>query len=187
MPKSNIFGGDGNDTIAGGSNNDQLFGDAGNDTLLGKGGNDVLIGGDGNDSIDGGLGNDIAVMGAGDDTFVWNPGDGSDTVDGQTGRDTLIFNGSSASEQFSISARGPDVGVSRDVGNVAMDLSGVDVVDVNALGGADTITALDTTGTDLAQLNSRSSSGNPARGGRRRFSDRHGHRQRHERRRPGPT
>ncbi len=38
LPKANIFGGDGNDTLTGGSGADLLFGQAGNDTLLGKGG-----------------------------------------------------------------------------------------------------------------------------------------------------
>ena len=40
LPRANLFGGDGNDTLTGGSGNDQLFGQAGNDTLLGKGGAD---------------------------------------------------------------------------------------------------------------------------------------------------
>jgi Ca2+-binding RTX toxin-like protein len=34
LPKANIFGGAGNDTLTGGSGDDQLFGEAGNDTLL---------------------------------------------------------------------------------------------------------------------------------------------------------
>lgn len=40
LPRANIFGGTGNDTITGGSGADQLFGQAGNDTLFGKGGVD---------------------------------------------------------------------------------------------------------------------------------------------------
>src|SRR5262245_37435173 len=35
LPKANLFGGAGNDTLTGGSGNDQLFGQAGNDVLLG--------------------------------------------------------------------------------------------------------------------------------------------------------
>src|SRR5262245_26369528 len=42
LPKANLYGGAGNDTLTGGSGNDQLFGEAGNDTLLGKGGVDLL-------------------------------------------------------------------------------------------------------------------------------------------------
>ena len=46
LPRANLFGGAGNDTLTGGSGNDQLFGQGGNDTLLGKGGNDFLFGGE---------------------------------------------------------------------------------------------------------------------------------------------
>ena len=130
-----------------------MDGGAGNDTLTGGDGNDVLIGGDGNDVIDGGRGNDVALMGAGDDTFVWNPGDGSDTVEGQAGTDTMLFNGANVAEKIDVSANGSRVRFTRDVGNVTMDLNGVEGINLNALGGADTITVNDLTGTDLTQLN----------------------------------
>ena len=51
-----------------------------------------------------------------------------------------------------ISANGPRVRLSRDVGNVVMDLNGVEHIQVNALGGADTITVNDLTGTDVKQV-----------------------------------
>ena len=91
-------------------------------------------------------------MGAGNDTFVWNPGDGSDTVEGQAGTDTLLFNGSNANENIDISANGTRVRLFRDVGNVTMDLNGVEEIQLNALGGADTITVNDLTGTDVTQV-----------------------------------
>src|SRR5437016_4630453 len=50
LPAAELFGGAGNDTLIGGSGNDQLFGGAGNDVILGKGGNDLLFGGAGNDT-----------------------------------------------------------------------------------------------------------------------------------------
>ena len=128
-------------------------GGIGNDSIQGGDGNDVLIGGDGNDLIDGGRGNDVALMGAGDDTFVWNPGDGSDTVEGQAGSDTMLFNGSNADEQIDVSANGGRVRFFRNVGNVTMDLNGVEGINFNALGGADTINVNDLTGTGLTQLN----------------------------------
>jgi Ca2+-binding RTX toxin-like protein len=128
-------------------------GGTGNDTLTGGDGDDVLIGGDGNDVIDGGRGADVALMGAGDDTFVWNPGDGSDTVEGQAGSDTMVFNGANIDEKFDVSANGPRVRFSRNVGAVTTDLNGVEGIDLNALGGADTVTVNDLTGTDLTQLN----------------------------------
>jgi Ca2+-binding RTX toxin-like protein len=128
-------------------------GGAGNDTLTGGDGNDVLLGGDGDDVIDGGRGNDVVNLGAGDDTFVWNPGEGSDSVVGGTGFDTMLFNGANVNEQIDVSANGQHVRFFRNVGNVNMNLTGVEGVDFNALGGADTITVNDLTGTDLTQLN----------------------------------
>src|SRR5262245_5135843 len=38
LPRANLFGGAGNDTLTGGSGGDMLFGQSGNDTLLGKNG-----------------------------------------------------------------------------------------------------------------------------------------------------
>jgi Ca2+-binding RTX toxin-like protein len=124
-----------------------LDGGAGNDTITGGDGNDVLLGGDGNDVVAGGRGADTASLGSGDDTFVWTPGDGSDTVDGQSGTDTLLFNGSNVSERIDISANGNHVRLSRDVGNVTMDLHSIEQIDVSALGGADNLTVNDLSGT----------------------------------------
>jgi Ca2+-binding RTX toxin-like protein len=152
-----ISGGNGNDTInAAGMTtaimNLVLDGGAGNDTITGGAGNDTLIGGDGNDMVNGGRGNDTALLGAGNDTFVWNPGDGSDTVEGQDGNDTLVFNGSNAGENMDISANGGRVRLFRDVGNITMDLNGVEHIQLNALGAADTITVNDLSGTGVTQV-----------------------------------
>jgi Ca2+-binding RTX toxin-like protein len=147
----------GNDTIdasllAAGVINLTIDGGDGNDTITGSNGNDVLIGGAGNDTITGGRGNDVALMGDGDDKFIWNPGDGSDTVEGQGGTDTLVFNGSDAPENIDISANGSRVRLFRDVGNVTMDLNGIEHIQLAAAGGADTITVNDLTGTDTNQV-----------------------------------
>src|SRR6202040_510459 len=96
----------------------------------------------------GGRGNDVAFLGNGNDTFIWNPGDGSDIVEGQAGTDTLVFNGANVAENMDISANGGRVRFFRDVANITMDLNGVENIQVNALGGADTITVNDLTGTD---------------------------------------
>src|SRR6202012_5787683 len=109
-------------------------------TINGGDGNDTITGSAGNDTIIGGRGNDVTNMGAGDDTFVWNPGDGSDTVDGGAGNDTLLFNGANVNENIDISANGSRVRFSRDVASIVMDVNGVENIDFNALGGADTIT-----------------------------------------------
>jgi Ca2+-binding RTX toxin-like protein len=128
-------------------------GGAGNDTILGSNGADRLIGGDGNDFVDGNQGNDVILLGAGDDTFRWDPGDGSDTVEGQAGSDTLLFNGANIAENFDVSANGGRVRFTRNVGNIVMDLNGVERLNLNALGGADVVTVNDVSGTDLDELN----------------------------------
>jgi Ca2+-binding RTX toxin-like protein len=130
-----------------------LDGGAGNDVILGSQGADTLLGGDGNDFIDGKQGNDVALMGAGDDVVQWDPGDGSDVVEGQGGHDAMVFNGANVTENIDISANGQRVRFFRDVGNVTMDLNGVERIDFNARGGADTITVNDLTGTDVTEVN----------------------------------
>jgi Ca2+-binding RTX toxin-like protein len=97
LPRANLFGGAGNDTMTGGSGNDMLFGQAGNDTLLGKGGADLLFGGDGNDTLTGGDGNDQVFGEAGNDRMIWNPGDDSDLFEGGSGIDTAEVNGGGGS------------------------------------------------------------------------------------------
>jgi Ca2+-binding RTX toxin-like protein len=129
-----------------------LDGGAGDDTIDGGKGVETLRGGDGNDTIDGNGGNDLAFLGAGDDTFVWDPGDGSDTVEGQEGIDTMIFNGAGGPEQIDLSANGNRLKLFRTQGNVTMDTAGVELVDVNALGGADLVTVNDLTGTDVTNV-----------------------------------
>jgi Ca2+-binding RTX toxin-like protein len=122
-------------------------------TLNGGAGNDFIEGSQGNDLVSGGTGTDTAMLGAGDDTFVWNPGDGSDTVEGQGGQDTLQFNGSNVGENIDLSANGSRVRLFRDVGNVTMDVNGVEQINVVALGGADNLTINDLTGTDVTTVN----------------------------------
>ncbi|MEO8318967.1 MAG: calcium-binding protein, partial [Bradyrhizobium sp.] len=129
-----------------------LDGGAGNDIIKGSRGADVLIGGTGNDTVTGGTGNDFANLGDGTDTFIWNPGDGSDTVEGGAGTDTLVFNGSNVGERMDISANGGRARLFRDVGNVTMDLNGVEHIQLAAVGGADTITVNDLTGTGVTQV-----------------------------------
>jgi Ca2+-binding RTX toxin-like protein len=153
-----VAGGAGNDTLSAatlpaGSTTLTLDGGAGNDTIIGSQGDDMLLGGDGNDTVTGGRGNDTALLGNGNDTFIWNPGDASDTVEGQAGTDTLVFNGANIAENMDISANGQRVRLSRDVGNVTMDLDGIETIKVNTLGGADNITVNDLTGTAAKQVN----------------------------------
>lgn len=126
-------------------------GGPGNDTINGGNGNDTLSGGAGDDVVDGNAGSDSAQLGDGNDTFVWDAGDGSDTVEGQAGQDTLVFNGASGTEKFDLFANGSRALLARDVGNIKMDLNGIENVDANALGGADTVTVDDLSGTDVVE------------------------------------
>lgn len=170
LPPAQMFGGSGNDTLIGGSSadalhgqdgNDLLNGGAGDDFLLGQSGNDVMFGGDGvdqmfggsgDDTADGDRGNDVAFMGDGNDLFIWDPGDGSDRVEGEAGFDTMLFNGSGADERFAASANGQRLRFTRDVGNIVMDVDDVERVDVEALGGADTVTVNDLSGTAVQEV-----------------------------------
>jgi hypothetical protein len=129
-----------------------IAGGGGADTLAGGSGAELLLGGDGNDVIDGNRGNDVAFMGAGDDTFVWDPGDGSDVVEGQDGNDTMLFNGAAGAEQVDLSANGGRLRFFRTQGTITMDTRGVERVDFNALGGADTVTVNDLSGTDVTSV-----------------------------------
>jgi len=124
-------------------------GGSGNDTILGSNGADLLLGGADNDFIDGQQGSDTALLGAGNDVFQWDPGDGSDVVEGQEGADELLFNGSAGNEIFAASANGGRVLFTRNIGNIAMDLDGVETLTLNALGGVDTVNVNDLSGTDL--------------------------------------
>jgi Ca2+-binding RTX toxin-like protein len=128
-------------------------GGAGDDSILGSNGADRLRGGDGDDFVDGQQGNDVVFMGAGDDVFQWDPGDGNDTIEGQDGTDAMLFNGSAAQEIFEASANGERVRFTRNVGNIVVDLNDVESIDLNALGGTDTATVNDVTGTDLVEVN----------------------------------
>ena len=113
---------------------------------------DILLGGDGNDFVDGQQGNDTAFLGAGDDTFQWDPGDGSDTIEGQDGRDAMTFNGSATNERMEVSANGGRVRFTRDVAAITMDLNDVESIDAKLLGGADTLTVNDLSGTDVTNV-----------------------------------
>jgi RTX calcium-binding nonapeptide repeat (4 copies) len=149
-----VLGRAGADTIAGSNGlatrtRLTLDGGQGDDSLRGGDGADVLLGGGGADFVDGNIGADLAELGAGADRFQWDPGDGSDVVEGQGGKDVMDFNGSNVSELMDVSANGHRVRLTRNVGTITMDLNDVEGLTIRALGGADTITVNDLSGTDL--------------------------------------
>jgi len=122
-------------------------GGAGQDVLNGGDGAEVFYGGSGADTVDGNRGNDTAYLGSGPDTFIWDPGDGSDIVDGQFGTDTLDFRGAAANETMSLSANGTRTLFLRDPANIRMDMNDVERLHVTTLGGVDTVTVNDMSGT----------------------------------------
>ncbi len=140
LPKANLFGEAGNDTLTGGSGADVLNGGSGSDTLLGKGGADSLLGGDDNDTATGGDGDDIAQLGLGDDRFIWNPGDDTDIVEGGDGLDTTEVNGGNGAEDFTITANGTRVRFDRiNPAPFFLDLGTCENLVLNANGGNDTL------------------------------------------------
>ena len=129
-----------------------VAGGRGDDTLLGGSGNELFFGGPGNDFVDGNGGADTAFLGDGNDTFMWDPGDGSDTVEGGSGFDTHVFNGSSGNEIFAARADGHRVRFTRNLGNIVMDLNDFEALDLNAIGGSDSVTINDLAGTGLTDV-----------------------------------
>ena len=136
-------------TIAGGDGDDILEG--GQVQIAAE--NETFRGGDGNDLVDGGKGNDTAHLGDGNDTFRWDNGEGSDVIEGQDGSDTMVFNGAAIAENVTMTANGRRLTFFRVQGNVTMDTDGVEIVEDNTLGGADSVTVNDLTGTDVTQTN----------------------------------
>jgi len=74
-------------------------------------------------------------------------------VEGQDGFDSLAFNGANIAEQIHIFANGGRVVFFRDVANVAMDMDDVESIGFRALGGVDTVTVDDLSGTDVVEVN----------------------------------
>jgi hypothetical protein len=155
-----VKAGNGNDTVridqSGGifttTKATRIDGQGGNDTLIGGSGDEVLVGGKGNDFVDGNGGADTAFLGDGNDTFVWDPGDGSDVIEGGKGTDTMVFNGSNGNETMAASAFAGRVSFTRDLGGIVMDLNDVEVIDVNTLGGTDSVTVNNLSGTDVRRV-----------------------------------
>lgn len=140
----NVLAGDGNDRVrvdqVNGAFADEattLDGGTGDDVILGGDGNEALVGAAGRDSIDGNRGADQADLGSEDDSFVWDPGDGSDVIEGRAGSDTLVFNGANVDESLFLEANGARAVLTRNVGNVRMDMDGVETLNVTMLDGFD--------------------------------------------------
>jgi Ca2+-binding RTX toxin-like protein len=142
LPRANLFGGSGNDTLTGGSGGDQLHGQAGNDTLLGKGGVDLLFGGSENDTLNGGDLDDQAFGQSGNDRMIWNPGDDTDLNEGGLGIDTVEVNAGNGAEQFTATANGTRVRFDRVTpAPFSIDIGTSEKLVLNANGGDDRFSA----------------------------------------------
>lgn len=147
--------GSGDDFIGAGSVGDirlLLDGGNGDDFISSGAGDDLLRGGRGSDFVIGGKGDDTADLGTGDDIFAWANGDGSDVVEGGRGRDSLRFDGFAADEAFELSAAGGRALLTRDLGDIRMDLNHVETVTIRTQGGADLVAIGDLTGTDVTSI-----------------------------------
>jgi Ca2+-binding RTX toxin-like protein len=142
LPRANLFGGAGNDTLTGGAGGDMIFGQSGNDLLLGKGGFDFLFGGSENDTLTGGDADDQVFGESGDDRMVWNPGDDTDLNEGGAGSDTVEVNGGNGAESFTVTANGTRVRFDRlDPAPFSIDIGTSEKLVLNANGGDDSFSA----------------------------------------------
>ena len=64
----------------------------------------------------------------------------------------MLFNGANINEKIDISANHGHVRFTRDVGNITMDLNGVEQIQLTARGGADTISVGDLSGTGVTRV-----------------------------------
>jgi hypothetical protein len=149
-----VSGGRGNDSIETGDNNDLIFGGSGDDFIDSGRGDDLVFAGLGDDFVDGGVGSDVAFLGVGKDAFQWDPGEGSDIVDGGPGQGDamMIFNGAAVADAASLSANGHRAVFLRSPGNVRMDMDGIERLQFNTFGGADSMTVNDMRGTDIRRV-----------------------------------
>ena len=142
LPRANLYGGSGVDSLTGGSGADLLFGQSGEDTILGKGGGDQLFGGSANDNLTGGDGDDLAFGQSDNDKFVWNPGDDTDLNEGGAGIDTVEVNGGNGAEIFTTTANGTRVRFDRiNPAPFSLDIGTSENLVLNANGGEDSFSA----------------------------------------------
>ena len=132
-------------------------GGAGNDTVAAAPGDDTLIGGDGNDSIDGNGGATTSRCSAPATTrSSGTPATAATSSRARTAPTRCVFNGANIAEKIDLSANGEPARASPATSaTITMDTDGVEQVDVNALGGADTVTVNDLTGTDVTRVERR--------------------------------
>jgi len=158
-PQADLINGDGgDDTISGGADDDILLGGIGNDVLDGGLGDDALWGQAGNDNLTGAVGADGIFGGDGSDTVLWSSGDGNDVVQGGDGADLFEANYTGAADTVVVNSIPVSTADFQRVQIAdttdAIDVAGVEDVDINLGGGADDVTLNDLSSSevDLVQV-----------------------------------
>jgi Ca2+-binding RTX toxin-like protein len=146
-----LNGGGGNDILIGGGGLDDLSGGDGNDVLSGGKNFDVLRGGIGNDTVTGGQANDIAFLGFGNDLFLWSRGDTGDVIEGEADIDTVRQTGSNLDDSFVVSANGARTKLDA-LDGTSLDVNDVEIVEIRALGGVDSVVIGNLAGTDVTAI-----------------------------------
>lgn len=171
-----LIGGTGDDFLDGGTGDDELDGDDGADTLVGWTNDDVLRGGGEFDTLIGGPGRDLIDGGDEDDT-IWTyesdlPAFGTEVMDGGGAWDTYFYNGAETAETLILSPNTTDVlGTPPDTIPLAthailkrvfgdenapdfnLEIRNTESLDFSGLGGVDSLTVGDMTGTGVQQVN----------------------------------
>ena len=149
-------GGDGNDTLDARESSTKIKakGGSGDDLLLGGSADDTFVAGSGDDIVVGQRGSDTARLGGGRDRFVWNNGDGSDFIDGGKGYDTTQVNGADGpGDQFDLSQENGQAIFNRlNLGPFTLTNENVERFEINGLGGDDSLTVGDLTGSAVKKV-----------------------------------
>ena len=132
-------------TFTGSAGNATLHGGNGSDTLIGATGNDLLTAGNGPTELRAGTGKDTLEGGTGGDSFFWQVGDGPATIAADHANSKLEILGTPAAEQFTVSAAGAGVtlqvpGPSKGSAPLSLSATGIQQIDFEGDGGADTFT-----------------------------------------------
>ena len=130
-------------------------GGKGDDSLIGGSGNELFFGGRGNDFVDGNGGADTAFLGE-----ATTPSCGTRAMARTASRVKAASTPTSSTGPGATRSWLPPQRRTRhvhpDLGGIVMDLNGIEALDVRALGGTDSVTINDLTGTDLTRSTSTS-------------------------------
>jgi Ca2+-binding RTX toxin-like protein len=124
------------------------------ENVTGGSGNDLLAGSAGANTLDGGAGNDTVSAGDGDDTVNYGVGQGADTVEGGSGLDSLNISGTAAADTLNVVVSGAVV---TQVAGGA--ISGIESVNADLQGDADTLSYAGTTESVTVNLATAGASG----------------------------